>query len=704
MTSIGNEAVFSWCYNLTTIDVASPNPQYDSRNNCNAIIEKSTNKLIAGCKNTVIPSNVEIIGNAAFSGCTTLNSVTIPNGVVILEEYSFDNTGLVNLNLPNSLVTIKNNAFKGCTELKTVHLGNNLKELGYEVFQDCSALTSINIPEGIEEIGYSAFSRCIELKAIEIPSSVSSIKGWTFENCTSLTSVKLNEGLVNIGRYAFQGCSKLEEIEFPSTLKSIVYEEENESAAFKNCTSLERVIFKEGLEKIGPYTFQGCSNINSIVLPNSINSIGSRAFEGCNGLTSITMPNNIVSFTGNLVFGDKNNIQEVYISNLEKWCATSFTNGNNPLRSGAKLFLNGVEVTDLEIPNGIKIIETAVFEGCASVVTAKIPKTVTNIKTYAFASCVALNSINIPNSVSSIEHAAFKGCGNLINIKVDWGTPLSITDDTFTNRINAKLYVPHGSKATYNATDYWKDFKDIIEFIEGDVNSDDEVDVLDVVDIACYVVGNPSNKFADFLADINNDGTVNIGDAVTLVNVIAGDQNFARAMKAQRKVMANDILTLTENDGELSLNLANERKYTAFQFDLYTPEGTDVEKVMLNALRKQKHQLLYNKVEDSHYRVAALSTSNKVFKDNDGELLNIAVSDIGSNEVCIRDIHFFDVEGNDYKFADIMESEATGIEKLTTALFKGDGDIYDLQGRKMKDGSLTKGMYIVGGKKMMVKE
>ena len=76
------------------------------------------------------------------------------------------------------------------------------------------------------------------------------------------------------------------------------------------------------------------------------------------------------------------------------------------------------------------------------------------------------------------------------------------------------------------------------------------------------------------------------------------------------------------------------------------PEGTDVEKMMLNTLRQQQHQLLYNKLENGHYRVAALSTVNDIFNGNDGELLNIAVSGTGSNEVSISDIHFIDVRGN----------------------------------------------------------
>ena len=80
VTSIAWNA-FSGCTGLTSITVAGSNPKYDSRGNCNAIIESATNTLILGCMNTVIPNSVTTIGSSAFSGCTGLTSITIPNSV-----------------------------------------------------------------------------------------------------------------------------------------------------------------------------------------------------------------------------------------------------------------------------------------------------------------------------------------------------------------------------------------------------------------------------------------------------------------------------------------------------------------------------------------------------------------------------------------------------------------------------------------------
>ena len=177
---------------------------------------------------------------------------------------------------------------------------------------------------------------------------------------------------------------------------------------------------------------------------------------------------------------------------------------------------------------------------------------------------------------------------------------------------------------------------------------------------------------------------------------------------------SEESLSLYHSDHRLSLDLKNEREYTAFQFDLYVPEGTDVTQMQLNTQRHQKHQLLYNMVEDGHYRVVALSTSNRSFNGNDGELLNISVEGLYNEEVSIRNIHFFTPDGSDYQFNDILSvtSVATEItDKDFTPLNSHLSPLYDLQGRRIGNlspitshpSSLKQGVYIVNGKKVVMK-
>ena len=143
VTSIGDFA-FYYCTGLTSVIVENGNTVYDSRDNCNAIIETATNTLIAGCKNTTIPNSVTSIGNCAFEGCTGLTSLTIPNSVTSIGEYAFYGcTGLTSVTIPNSVTSIEYAAFSSCTGLTSLTIPNSVTSIGSWAFVSCSGLTSI---------------------------------------------------------------------------------------------------------------------------------------------------------------------------------------------------------------------------------------------------------------------------------------------------------------------------------------------------------------------------------------------------------------------------------------------------------------------------------------------------------------------------------------------------------------------------------
>ena len=134
VTSIGRDA-FEGCTSLTSMVVASSNSTYDSRDNCNAIIETATNTLITGCQNTTIPNSVTSIGGYAFEDCSSLTSVTIPN----------------------SVTSIGYGAFSGCSSLTSVTIPNSVTSIGEWAFSGCSSLTSVTIPNSMTRIGNAAF-------------------------------------------------------------------------------------------------------------------------------------------------------------------------------------------------------------------------------------------------------------------------------------------------------------------------------------------------------------------------------------------------------------------------------------------------------------------------------------------------------------------------------------------------------------------
>lgn len=162
ITHVG-KMVFKDCYDLNSIIVADDNPIFDSRNNCNAIIETESNILVAGCKSTSIPSTVLVIGPSAFTTCIKLTSITIPKGVTAIEK----------------------DAFLGCTGLKTIVLPSRLTSIGESAFYDCTNLASAVFGKDINKIGSLAFHNC-GLQAVVCKSTIPPTLGTTVFSVTSI--------------------------------------------------------------------------------------------------------------------------------------------------------------------------------------------------------------------------------------------------------------------------------------------------------------------------------------------------------------------------------------------------------------------------------------------------------------------------------------------------------------------------------------
>ncbi|MBR5982762.1 MAG: leucine-rich repeat domain-containing protein [Bacteroidales bacterium] len=144
VTSIGSYA-FEGCNGLENISVTEGNATYDSRDNCNAIIETETNTLIVGCKNTIIPNSVTSIGDKAFSDCIGLTSIAIPNSVTSIGNNAFYGcSGLTSVIIPNSVTIIGSYAFMECTRLSNVTIGSSVTSIGEFVFVFCP-LTDIYV-------------------------------------------------------------------------------------------------------------------------------------------------------------------------------------------------------------------------------------------------------------------------------------------------------------------------------------------------------------------------------------------------------------------------------------------------------------------------------------------------------------------------------------------------------------------------------
>lgn len=189
VSTIGAGA-FNDCTNLKKIIVDPGNKTYDSRENCNAIIRKATNKLIAGCKSTVIPNSVTSIGDYAFMRCSGLTSVDL-SSITSIGNHAFGNcTGLASINIPNSVTYIGLGAFMNCTGLSSVSIPDSVTHIRCYTFASCHRLVSVTIGCLVVYIGNEAFNYCSNLTSITIPSSVKSIGKLAFGECQSLIQIK----------------------------------------------------------------------------------------------------------------------------------------------------------------------------------------------------------------------------------------------------------------------------------------------------------------------------------------------------------------------------------------------------------------------------------------------------------------------------------------------------------------------------------
>lgn len=457
--------VFHNCPGLERIIVEEGNSKYDSRDNCNAIIQSDINSIILGCKNTIIPTSVVGIGEEAFNNCIGLKSITIPSNISVIGYNAFmDCTGLNEITLSPNIKTIKSGAFYNCTGIKDVYISSldawfniefddefaNPLFYAENLYINGNLVSELVIPNNIKDIPAYVFTHYENLKSVTFHDSIMSVGSNAFHNCSGLTDLFIPKSVTRLG--GFKGCSNL---------KSIIVDDENPIYDSRyNCNA---IINSEDNELI-----YGCAYT---IIPNDITSIGYDAFFNCKNLKSIVIPDSLFA-----------------IYNSAFSC------------SG---------LTEITIPEGTRFIEEG-FMNCNDLTT--VYYNVVNAYSpyhshgHAFEYCPNLKKIVFGEKVNVIP-------GSLIGY-TDFDTIISLNttppscDEMFFSTYtleNAILIVPKGTLQSYVSAIGWKDFINIKETdVDGiqNINADNSKTEIERYDIFGRKLNNPTKginiiKFSD---------------------------------------------------------------------------------------------------------------------------------------------------------------------------------------------------------------
>ncbi|MBQ1654661.1 MAG: leucine-rich repeat protein, partial [Bacteroidales bacterium] len=284
---------FANCDKLENIVVADGNQTFDSRDNCNAIILTSENKVVKGCKNSTIPNGIKTIGRISFAN-TSISKIDIPNTVTTIEDSAFYNNELTNITIPESVSKIGASAFIKNKKLAVVNFNaSNCEPMDekYPVFEQCMSLTSVNFGDNVKVIPAYSFKDCTELRYATLSNSVEKIGMEAFKDCSSLSFIEIPMSVKKVESKAFYKSGIYEpvynenmfiyyagndtEYKIPDGIKVI-----SETAFYENET-LKSITIPNSVIRIDDYAFNEAKALENITIPNSVKEIGPNAFRYC---------------------------------------------------------------------------------------------------------------------------------------------------------------------------------------------------------------------------------------------------------------------------------------------------------------------------------------------------------------------------------------------------------------------------------------
>ncbi len=384
-------------------------------------------------------ASAELLGGrfGAFGSCEGITKLNLPDSITQIDDAAFIYCSkLAEINIPAGVTEIGSNCFDGCESLKKIDIPDGVKSIGHNAFAGCKSLEEITIPEGVTSIDFYAFLDCINLEKVKIPEGIKEISYRAFYNCTNLKSINLPRGISDIGFEALDGTALYNDklnwengvLYVDSTLisaeKSIdgAYEIKQgttlvASAAFNECYGLTSVTFPAGVTGLCEGAFLRCDGLSAVRLPDGLISIGDSAFSHCTGLMDVSIPDSVTylgygAFEDSGIYNAFNFDGNVFYIDNALIRASENLSGKYAIKEGTTAiaeaaFANARELTDVVVPNSIKVIARRTFDECVSLRKVVLSDGLKEIGDRAFFNCCKLTDLTIPSSVTEIGTVAF---------------------------------------------------------------------------------------------------------------------------------------------------------------------------------------------------------------------------------------------------------------------------------------------------------